>query len=73
MTPLEKILYLADYIEPNRITPGVDRLRALCAESLDLGMKMGLEMVVRYLTERGEAIDENTVLAMEDLNKGGNT
>lgn len=73
MTPLEKILYLADYIEPNRITPGVDRLRALCAESLDLGMKMGLETVVRYLTERGEAIDENTVLAMEDLNKGGNT
>ena len=30
MTLLEKILYLADYIEPSRDFPGVDKLRAVC-------------------------------------------
>ena len=30
MTLLEKVIYLADYIEPSRNFPGVDKLRAVC-------------------------------------------
>ena len=29
MTLLEKVIYLADYIEPSRNFPGVDKLRAV--------------------------------------------
>ena len=41
MTLLEKIMYLADYIEPTRNFPGVNELRAACNESLDKGLRMG--------------------------------
>ena len=34
MTLLEKIIYLADYIEPSRDFPGVDKLRQVCYKNL---------------------------------------
>ncbi|MBQ7476491.1 MAG: bis(5'-nucleosyl)-tetraphosphatase (symmetrical) YqeK [Selenomonadaceae bacterium] len=36
MTPLDKIIYFADMIEPNRNYPGVDKLRTLAEKSNDL-------------------------------------
>jgi len=39
MTILEKILYLADYVEPNRCFDGVDGIRSLCYEDLDAAME----------------------------------
>ena len=44
MTKLEKIIYLADYIEPTRDFEGLDKLRALAYEDLDKAMALGLEM-----------------------------
>ena len=44
MTTLEKIIYLADYIEPTRDFEGLDRLRALAYDDLDKAMALGLEM-----------------------------
>ena len=44
MTTLEKIIYLADYIEPTRDFEGLDKLRALAYEDLDKAMALGLEM-----------------------------
>ena len=44
MTTLEKIIYLADYIEPTRDFAGLDKLRALAYEDLDKAMALGLEM-----------------------------
>ena len=61
MTRLEKILYLADYIEPNRDFPGVDALRALAYQDLDAAMLQGLEMSVRDLTQRGVPIHRHTM------------
>ena len=46
MTLLEKIIYLADYIEPTRDFPDVDVLRKACYEDLDKGLLLGLEMSV---------------------------
>lgn len=42
MRTLEKIIYLADYIEPTRDFPGLDRLRELAYEDLDKAMALGL-------------------------------
>jgi nicotinate-nucleotide adenylyltransferase len=46
MTLLEKIIYIADYIEPNRSFDGVEKLRALAYERLDKTLILGLEMSI---------------------------
>ena len=43
MTLLEKIIYIADYIEPTRDFEGVERLRQLAYEDIDSAMALGLE------------------------------
>ena len=63
MTLLEKIIYLADYIEPNRDFPGIGCLRALCYHDLDEGMELGLEMSLEEIRERGQEPYIDTVLA----------
>lgn len=67
MTKLEKIMYLADYIEPSRDFPGVGELRRACYESLDRGLAMGLEMTVREMSGRGERLHPATLEALEDV------
>lgn len=65
MTLLEKIVYLADYMEPNRAFDGVDELRRLCETDLDAALQLGLEMSVADLTERGVPIHKNTQGALD--------
>ena len=67
MTLLEKVIYLADYIEPTRSFPGVDALRAACYEDLDKGLLMGLEMTVEEMKERGNPVHSATLAAIEYL------
>ena len=67
MTLLEKIIYLADYIEPTRDFPGVEDLRRTCYEDLDAGLRMGLEMTVQEMEERGAPIHPKTLEARDAL------
>ena len=67
MTVLEKVLYLADYIEPNRDFDGVDDLRKAVWEDLDRGLAMGLAMTVEEMKERGNPVHYNTLEALEYL------
>ncbi len=53
MTLLEKIIYMADYIEPTRDFDGVDRLRELAYKDLDEAMILGLEMSIEDISSRG--------------------
>ena len=53
MTKLEKIIYLADYVEPTRDFPGVEPLRELCYEDLDAAMALGLRMSLDELAAAG--------------------
>jgi nicotinate-nucleotide adenylyltransferase len=52
MTTLEKIIYLADYIEPTRNFEGVDQMRQLAYEDLDKAMAQGLNMSLEDLRKR---------------------
>ena len=61
MNTLEKILYLADYTEPNRDFEGVEELRALSFEDLDKAMALGLQMSIDDLNERGKPIFHDTM------------
>ena len=67
MTLLEKIIYLADYIEPTRDFPGVDELRRACYEDLDGGLRLGLEMTIGEMEERGAPIHPKTLEARDAL------
>ena len=69
MTKLEKIIYLADYIEPSRDFPGVDTLRKVCYEDLDKGLLLGLEMTIEEMTAMGNPVHRATVEARDALRR----
>ena len=69
MTLLEKIIYLADYIEPTRDFPGVDELRQACYRNLDEGLLMGLEMTIEEMTNMGNPVHHATVEARDALKR----
>lgn len=49
MTPIEKVVYLADYIEPLRDFPTVNVIRRACEKSIDEGLLAALENSVRHV------------------------
>lgn len=67
MTVLEKVIYMADYVEPNRVFDGVDDLRDAVHTDLDMGLLMGLQDSIEEMTERGNPVHYRTVEAKEYL------
>ncbi len=63
MTTLEKIIYLADYIEPTRDFEGVEQLRELAYEDLDKALALGLEMSLEELRRQNVEPHRDTVEA----------
>lgn len=68
MTTLEKVLYVADYVEPNRDFPEVDELRYLAFTDLDGALRMGFELTLEHLKAQGVDISPSTYAAVESLN-----
>lgn len=64
MTLLEKIIYLADYIEPSRSFPGVEELRAAVHEDLDRGLCAALQDSIAELHGYGSPVHHNTQEAL---------
>ena len=71
MTLLEKIIYLADYIEPTRDFPGVEELRRTVYEDLDRGLLLGLTMTIQEMEELGNPVHYMTRDARDYLMKRG--
>lgn len=69
MTLLDKIVCLADYIEPGREFPGVDHIRELAEKSLEDALIAGFDSTISFLLEKGKPIFPLTVLARNDLIK----
>ena len=70
MNTLEKIIYVADYMEPNRNFPGVEELRRLAYTDLDGALKLGLEMTLSVLKEQKRQISPASSEALAYLTKG---
>ena len=68
MNLLEKIIYVADYMEPNRDFSGVETLRELAFSDLDGALKLGLEMTLSLLKEQGSEVSPESREALEYLN-----
>lgn len=67
MTRLEKIVWLADYIEPGRDFPGVDVIRAISYKCLDKAMLAGMDATIRFLMDKGKRIYPLTIEARNGL------
>ena len=67
MTLLEKIIYIADYIEPNRDFIGVDELRKLAFTDLDAAVLLGIQMTIGILVQNRRALNRHSVEARDYL------
>lgn len=61
MTVLDKIIYIADFIEPNRLEiPNLDDIRHMAFIDLDECLYTILTSTLHYLDKKGEVIDNLT-------------
>ena len=61
MSPLEKIIFLADYIEVNRDFPEAEELKKTAFIDLDRAVLMGYDTTLAYLIKQEKAIYTGTV------------
>ena len=65
MTSLEKIIYLADMIEPHRKTyPGLEELREACLTDLNEALRMALRMSLEHVRQQGKTLHPDTMAAL---------
>lgn len=67
MTDLDKVIFLADYIEPNRDFPGVETLRKIGFTNLNRGVLAGYDMTIKHLIDQGASIYEPTIVGRNAL------
>jgi predicted HD superfamily hydrolase involved in NAD metabolism len=61
MSLLDKIIFLADYIEPHRDFPGVDKLRKLALEDLDQAVLAAFDQTIGHLINKRMVIHLATI------------
>lgn len=67
MSLLDRIIYLADYIEPGRPYAGSERARQAATRSLDEALRIAFDESLSYLITTGEPIHPLTVAARNAL------
>ncbi|PTX64810.1 putative HD superfamily hydrolase involved in NAD metabolism [Melghirimyces profundicolus] len=67
MSLLDKIILLADYIEPGRKFPGVEEVRQLAREDLDKAVLKSLDNTLVFLIHRGQKVYPLTLAARNDM------
>ena len=69
MPLLEKIIYLADYIEPGRHFPGVHDVRKLAESDLDQALLAAIRNTILFLVNKNQPIYPDTFNTFNDLIK----
>lgn len=67
MSSVEKIVFVADYAEPGRDFPGVERVRAQLFACLDAAVRLALDQSLSYLLRRGLLLHPAMVAARNGL------
>lgn len=67
MSLLEKVIYLADYIEAGRNFPGVEDLRRLAFEDIDKAILSSLDSTIGYVISKGQLLHTDTIDARNYL------
>lgn len=67
MSLLEKIIYLADYIEPGRHFPGVEEVRKIAELDLDHALIASVKNTIIFLMKKNQPIFPDTFNTYNDL------
>jgi len=67
MTLLDKIIYLADAIEPGRSFEGADEIRKMAQTDLDKALLSALDQSICYIVKRGGLIHPATIAARNQI------
>ncbi|WP_206659626.1 bis(5'-nucleosyl)-tetraphosphatase (symmetrical) YqeK [Halobacillus litoralis] len=67
MTKLEKVVFLADYIEPGRDFPGVHEVREIAETNLDKACSLALKNTIVFLIRMERTVYPDTFHAYNDL------
>ncbi len=62
MTLLEKVIYVADFIEPTRCHKEAEALRQLAYKDLDKAVLCESDMVIKFTIDRGKAVHPATII-----------
>ncbi|WP_426348963.1 bis(5'-nucleosyl)-tetraphosphatase (symmetrical) YqeK [Alloiococcus sp. CFN-8] len=63
MSKLEKIVFLADYIEPGRDFPGVEELREMAFLNLDKGVLLAFDSTIKHVVNGGKLLHTDTIIS----------
>lgn len=67
MSPLDKIIYLADVIEPNRNCGDLEELRKMAYIDLDKALLMALDQSISYILAQGRLLHPASIEARNEL------
>lgn len=65
MSLVEKVVFLADYIEPNRIFHGIDVVRDAAYRNMDEAIELALYSSIRFLENKGVTVHPLSIDAYE--------
>ncbi|USK32690.1 bis(5'-nucleosyl)-tetraphosphatase (symmetrical) YqeK [Bacillus sp. F19] len=74
MTLLDKVIYVADYIEPGRIFPGADEVREIAKNDLNKALIVSMKNTILFLLKKNQPIYPQTLQSYNFLvfeEKGG--
>lgn len=69
MSILEKIIYVADAVEPNRCYKGIGELKKLAIKDINKAMIKIMDNSINYIKKRGLYLDNDTIEARKYLEK----
>jgi len=72
MTTLDKILFVADKIEPGKVYPGIEEERNVAKEDLDKAMLLCLENNYKKLISKGKTMYPSSLKVLKQLKKKHN-
>lgn len=67
MNKLDKIIYLADKLEPSRSYPGIEALRQKAYLDIDAGVLAVMRHTVDFVENKGGAVNKTTLAAIDRL------
>jgi len=67
MSMLEKVVCIADYIEPSRQFPGVEQIRGIVEQDINGALRLALDGTIQFLIKKQMKIYPLTIMARNDL------
>lgn len=67
MTPIEKIVFISDYIEPNRKFPGVEEVREIAFTNLDEALIIAISNTISFLMKKKQPVFPDTLETYNSL------